>query len=76
MKSLGNIFLKRTILGCIIVLQVILCNLQPSFGQNRIVIPRINDPIQLDGVIDEKAWANIDALPMIMHSPNYGDPPT
>ncbi|NOX37326.1 MAG: carbohydrate binding family 9 domain-containing protein [Calditrichaeota bacterium] len=37
---------------------------------------RIDQPIKLDGVLDEPVWAEIEPLPLVMSSPTYGAPPT
>ena len=39
-------------------------------------IQRIQGPIELDGVVDEPAWEEIDPLPMTMHAPTFGIPGT
>ncbi len=62
----------------------ILANLVASDGnaqdltQRRIPIdlPRMTGPIDLDGVINEPAWAAIDPYPITVYSPTYGAPPT
>ena len=45
-------------------------------AQNRYVIPCIRNPIQLDGLSDESVWQDITPLPMVMHSPIFGNTPT
>ena len=40
------------------------------------VVPRIEEPILVDGRIDEPAWQGIDPLPVYMHVPTFGDPVT
>jgi hypothetical protein len=37
-----------------------------------IIIPRISEPITLDGHIDEPVWITIDSLPLTMHVPTFG----
>ena len=37
---------------------------------------RIDQPIKLDGILDEAVWQEIDPLPLVMSSPTYGAPPT
>ena len=41
-----------------------------------VVIPRINGPISLDGIVDEPAWDALEPLPFTVFSPTYGAPPT
>ncbi len=42
----------------------------------QMVIPRINGPVELDGLSNEPAWEGIEPLPMVMHMPNFGEEPT
>ncbi len=42
----------------------------------RVVIRRLEEPIKLDGLSDEAAWDNIEPLPQIKHSPNFGEEPS
>ena len=48
------------------------------FGQttNQLHISRINDPINLDGLSNEKAWEGITPLSMIMFMPHFGNAPS
>jgi hypothetical protein len=39
-------------------------------------IPRLSGPIEVDGVVDEAAWEEIDPLPMTMFAPTFGEPVT
>jgi len=39
-------------------------------------IPRIEDPIRLDGRSDEAAWQRIDPVPAVQYEPQAGAPPT
>ena len=41
-----------------------------------LAIPRINGPVTLDGFSDEAAWDDIPPLPLVMHQPNFGSPPS
>jgi hypothetical protein len=40
------------------------------------VIPRINGPVELDGLSTEAAWDGIEPLPMVVHMPNFGSAPS
>ncbi|MFQ6083405.1 MAG: DUF5916 domain-containing protein [Candidatus Aminicenantia bacterium] len=54
-------------------------NLDPEQKEERAVryvLPRINDPITLDGLSDESAWEGIESVPVVMYAPNFGDEPT
>ena len=51
----------------------------PSAGDSRttpITIPRIAGPIELDGIVDEAAWDEVEPFPITVFSPAYGAPPT
>jgi len=37
------------------------------------VIPELNEPIILDGKVDDPAWEAIEPLPMVTHWPSFGD---
>ena len=41
-----------------------------------IVIPRISGPIELDGIVDEPAWDELEPFPITVFSPTYRAPPT
>jgi hypothetical protein len=45
---------------------------QPNLNLAPLVIPRINGPVELDGLSDEAAWDGIEPFPMVMHMPNFG----
>ena len=49
-----------------------------DLGARRIPVdlPRITGEIDLDGVIDEAAWAAIEPYPITVYSPTYGQQPT
>ncbi|MDX1676010.1 MAG: DUF5916 domain-containing protein, partial [Longimicrobiales bacterium] len=39
-------------------------------------VPRLSGPIELDGRVDEAAWAAIDPLPHVVHMPTFRGEPT
>jgi len=45
-------------------------------AQEPMRLPRIEGPIEIDGVPDEAAWQRIDPLPLVMHTPTYGGQPS
>ena len=45
-------------------------------GEAPYVVTRIDGPIVLDGRMDEPGWAAIEPLPVYMHMPTFGAPPT
>ncbi len=51
----------------------------PETGDARTIpipLPRISGPIELDGIVDEPAWDDIEPLPITVFGPDYGAPPT
>jgi hypothetical protein len=61
-----------------VILFIIFLSAGVAFGQtqNQFVLPRIHEPVILDGMSNEKAWENIEPLPMIMHIPHFGKQPS
>ena len=63
------------------IAHVLLC-VPPAVAQDLsgrrvpIDLPRVSTAIDLDGVIDEAAWAAIEPYPITVYSPTYGQPPT
>lgn len=52
---------------------VVLCTCPAGiFAQEPLLLPRLDGPIELDGVPDEAAWQRIEPLPLVMHTPTYG----
>lgn len=45
-------------------------------AQQRLVLQRLTEPLQLDGRSDEPAWQEIDPLPVVSSSPNFGAAPS
>lgn len=58
------------------ILMVLLITLNPAFAQEKHVLHRVNGKINLDGVNNESAWEGIPSLPVTMHVPNFGNPPS
>jgi len=46
------------------------------YANGKLYIERIKDSITLDGIIEEEAWQEIEALPMTMYTPKFGAEPT
>ncbi|UCH63087.1 MAG: carbohydrate binding family 9 domain-containing protein [Fidelibacterota bacterium] len=40
------------------------------------ILPRLQGPIQLDGLSDEPAWQAVEPLPLTVHQPVFGGSPT
>lgn len=47
-----------------------------SSPSDPLVIPKIEDPIELDGRPNEPAWKDARALSPVQHRPNFGEVPT
>jgi hypothetical protein len=63
---------------CRIVCCIILCNAAFSAvisAREPVVLTRINEPITVDGRVDEPVWQTIEPIPLIMHTPNFGGEP-
>ena len=47
-----------------------------ALTQAPLVVPGLTSPVTLDGVPGEAAWQSVQALPMVMHSPVFGNEPS
>ncbi len=67
--------LRRT---CTVVLlaQFVLVTVVWAQGSGRLVLPRLDGPIQLDGLSDEPAWEAIEPWLPTQYEPDNGAPPT
>lgn len=60
----------------------VLCSLALLFcfmaanGQDRLVIPKLENEISFDGRVTEPVWDMIQPLPMVMHTPVFGKEPS
>ena len=45
-------------------------------AQENLTIPKIEGEFKFDGVVDDACWQNIAPLPMVMHTPVFGNQPT
>lgn len=71
MRSKGNGFLIWS--GLIFAFLVYF---QFGHAQERVILNRVRGSITLDGMSHESAWEGIEPLPVVMHSPTFGNPPT
>ena len=60
-------------LACFLLVTV---SVTAALAQQRPVIRRIGGPVTLDGPSDEAAWASIEPLPLVTHTPAFGNPPS
>lgn len=62
--------------GCILALALMLVIPSGLFGQDPIVLERLKERIELDGMSDEPAWEAVTPLPLTMYQPTYRGAPT
>jgi hypothetical protein len=67
--------------GCLaaaLVLAAMLAPLTEARAQDRqpLLIPLLSGPVQLDGFSDEAAWQEVELLPLVVFTPNFGEEPT
>ncbi len=48
---------------------------QSNQSDERLILPRIDEVIVIDGRIDESVWDSVASLPMTMHVPEFGGEP-
>ena len=63
--------LKKCILSVFIISSLITAK-----AQDLISISRIQGEIKFDGKVDEAIWNSIQQLPLVMHTPTFGNQPT
>lgn len=68
--------MKRKWTSGIIVSLFLLIGVLQGISQDRYIISRIKGEIRLDGISNEPGWEEIESLPVIMHVPNFGNPPS
>jgi hypothetical protein len=60
----------------LLLVQVGLAPLVRAQGSGRLVLPRLNGPIRLDGLSDEPAWQAVQPWRPTQYEPDNGAPPT
>lgn len=68
--------MKTTILKKFLFLAVIIFSMISAQAQDLVSIPRIQGEIRFDGTVNDPCWQNIEPLPMVMHTPIFGNQPT
>jgi len=65
----------RTTTIYITIIIPLLLNAELIFAQSSssYIIPKLNGPVTLDGVVDEPAWEAIEPLPLVTHWPSFGE---
>ncbi|UCH10745.1 MAG: hypothetical protein JSU61_02315, partial [Fidelibacterota bacterium] len=68
----GNLMLDTVKLPLVMVGFIV--GLVQAQTQGPFILPRLTEPVRLEGVIDEPAWEAVEPLPMIQHRPVFGSP--
>lgn len=68
--------MKTTILKKFLFLAVMIFSMISVQAQDLVSIPRIQGEIRFDGTVNDPCWQNIEPLPMVMHTPIFGNQPT
>ena len=63
-------YFRLLVLGCLLLATV------PTFAQDTIRLPRLNQPIILDGLSNESAWDVVSPWIPVQYEPNNGEPVT
>jgi hypothetical protein len=66
-----TIILKKCILIAIIISIPL-----TAWSQERMSVPRIQGEMKFDGLVDDPCWQNVLPLPMVMHTPVFGNQPS
>jgi len=54
------------------MLLVLCCFFIAEIRAQRIVIPRVNEPITFDGIVDEPFLNTLEPIPFVIHTPVFG----
>ena len=68
--------MKSSITKRYILLAAIFFLAANAWSQERISIPKIQGEIKFDGTLDDPCWQNLNPLPMVMHTPTFGNQPS
>ena len=66
----------RVNLRCLLLISLIPITHICAQSEGLFILPRLEGPIQFDGLPDEPAWEALEPLPLIMSQPNFGSDPT
>jgi hypothetical protein len=66
-----QIRLKKFVLAAAIILLPFAVS-----SQEQISISRISGELKFDGIVDDACWNGVGVLPMVMHTPTFGNKPT
>jgi len=68
--------MRTVILKKCILFAAIISSIMTAQSQELLTIPRIQGEIKFDGIVDDPCWQNLKTLPMVMHTPTFGNQPT
>jgi hypothetical protein len=66
----------RSVSAVLLCMVASLCTSAAAEAQQRLVVPRLTGPVQLDGRSDEAAWQAVEPLPVVASSPTFGAEPS
>ena len=67
-----SVWLRLAVTAALLLVSVA----KTAAAQERVVLQRLDGPIELDGPSDEAAWERIDPFPMTVYTPTFRAPPT
>jgi hypothetical protein len=68
--------MRTVILKKCILFAAIISSILNAQSQELLTIPRIQGEIKFDGTVDDPCWQDLKILPMVMHTPTFGNQPT
>ena len=72
LKSLGFLFILIFLISTLVPAQ----SGSLSYNKDAVTIIRLDQPVNFDGIPDEKAWEPVTPFGLVMHSPVFGKDPT
>jgi hypothetical protein len=68
--------MKTSIVKRGIIILITISSFLATQSQELTSIPRIEGEIKFDGIVDDFCWESAKALPMVMHTPTFGNQPS
>jgi hypothetical protein len=68
--------MKTEVIKIWVSMTAIAASLTFANAQESLTIPKIQGEFKFDGVVNDACWQNLQPLPMVMHTPVFGNPPT
>ncbi len=60
----------------LLIITILSVQLSCLFSQEQIKIPRIQGENEFDGIVNDPCWLDIEPIPLVMHTPTFGNQPT